>query len=196
MSGKRIGLFGGTFDPIHNGHLLAAEQAREQAGLEEIWFLPAHIPPHKQRRDIATNGHRLRMVELAVMDHPFYKVCAIELERPGPSYTYDTICQLQAKYPEHHFSFIIGGDMVDILPKWHRFDELVERVRFIGLDRPGAQVDQEQMSAYVTFVEMPRWDLSSSLIRDKVNAGRSIRYLVPPAVEHYIKEHRLYESLG
>ncbi|NGQ94177.1 nicotinate-nucleotide adenylyltransferase [Brevibacillus sp. SYP-B805] len=196
VSGKRIGIFGGTFDPIHYGHLLAAEQARDQARLDEIWFMPARIPPHKQRNDIAAEGHRLRMTELATAPHPAFRVTDIELHRDGPSYTIDTMRQLVAAYPEHRFWFIIGGDMVEMLPKWHRFDELVTLVRFIGLARPGSRYDEEALSAYVTFVEMPAVEISSTLIRERAAAGRSIRYLVPDAVECYIKEHRLYESVG
>jgi nicotinate-nucleotide adenylyltransferase len=193
---KQIGIMGGTFDPIHYGHLLAAEQAREQAGLDEVWFMPAGIPPHKERAGISSARDRLRMVELAVADHPSFRVIDVELHREGPSYTYDTMLQLTKDYPDCRFSFIIGGDMVEILPSWHRFDELKQLVRFIGLARPGAKYDMAESSRYVTFLEMPAWDLSSTLIRQKAAAGKSIRYLVPPSVERYIKEQRLYESVG
>jgi nicotinate-nucleotide adenylyltransferase len=198
MSGKQkqIGIMGGTFDPIHCGHLLAAEQAREQMQLDEIWFMPARVPPHKERAGISAQEHRLRMVQLAVADHPAFRVTEVELLRDGPSYTYDTMCQLMAQFPEHRFSFIVGGDMVEMLPKWYRFEELVRMVRFIGLGRPGANYDEAAASSYVTFVEMPAWELSSTLIRQKAAAGKSLRYLVPAAVEHYIREQRLYESVG
>lgn len=190
---KQIGIMGGTFDPIHCGHLLAAEQAREQMGLDEVWFMPARIPPHKTRAGITPAEHRLRMVELAVADHPAFRVTDVELRREGPSYTYDTMRQLVSAYPDCRFSFIVGADMVELLPKWYRFAELIRLVRFIGLARPGTRLDRRAHEAYVSFVEMPAWDISSSLIRQKAAAGRSIRYLVPPAVERYIKEHGLYE---
>jgi nicotinate-nucleotide adenylyltransferase len=193
---KQVGILGGTFDPIHYGHLLAAEQAREQAGLDEVWFIPARIPPHKEQAGISPGRDRLRMVELAIADHPCFRAMDVELQREGPSYTYDTMLQLTADYPDCRFSFIIGGDMVEILPQWHRFDELIKLVRFIGLARPGTDYNRASASGYVTFVEMPSWELSSTLIRQKVAAGKSIRYLVPPAVERYIKEQRLYESIG
>ncbi len=192
MMRRQIGIMGGTFDPIHCGHLLAAEQAREQAELDEVWFLPAHIPPHKQHEQITAAHHRLRMVELATADHPAFRVSRLELDRSGPSYTIDTMRQLIGTYPDAQFFFIVGGDMVNSLPQWHRFSELVQLVRFIGLYRPGSTFDRQSLAASVTFVEMPLWDVSSSLIRQKVRAGRSIRYLVPQAVERYIKENRLY----
>jgi nicotinate-nucleotide adenylyltransferase len=194
--GKQVGIFGGTFDPIHFGHLLAAEQARDQLALDEIWFMPARIPPHKQRADIAAETHRLRMVELACADHPSFRVTDVELHREGPSYTYDTMRQLTAAHPDTSFWFIIGGDMVEILPKWYRFEELVTMVRFIGLARPGSHYDEQALSSFVTFVEMPAVNISSTMIRQRAAEGRSIRYLVPDAVECYIKEHRLYESVG
>lgn len=190
---KQIGIMGGTFDPIHTGHLLAAEQAREQAGLDEIWFMPTHIPPHKDRVGLTEARHRLRMVELAVADHPAFRACDLELRREGPSYTVDTVELLLQNHPDCQFSFIIGGDMVSILPKWHRIDELVRMIRFIGLSRPGTQLDMSAYETYVRFVEMPAWDLSSTLVRKKAAQGKSIRYLVHPSVERYIKEWGLYE---
>lgn len=196
MKKKQIGVFGGTFDPIHFGHLLAAEQAREQAQLDEIWFMPARIPPHKERGGIASEQHRYNMVELAIADHSAFQATDIELKREGPSYTIDTMECLTRQHPELSFSFIIGGDMVEMLPKWRRYEDLIQLVHFIGLYRPGSRYDQHHMSAFVTLVEMPAWDLSSTLIREKVAAGKSIRYLLPQTVETYIKEHGLYGSLG
>ncbi|QRG70535.1 nicotinate-nucleotide adenylyltransferase [Brevibacillus choshinensis] len=191
---KHVGIMGGTFDPIHCGHLLAAEQAREQAGLDEVWFMPTHIPPHKKRDGLTSAATRLQMVELAVADHESFRVTDIELKREGPSYTYDTIVQLVDQFPDCRFSFIIGGDMVEILPKWYRYEELSRLIGFIGLARPGATLEQVSRED-VTFVEMPVWDISSTLIREKAAAGQSIRYLVPNSVERYIKENRFYESV-
>lgn len=186
---------GGTFDPIHCGHLLAAEQAREQAGLDEIWFMPTHVPPHKERESLTLAHHRLQMVQLAVSDHQVFRVTDIEFERKGPSYTYDTMTQLIRQFPDCRFSFIMGGDMVKILPKWYQYQELIHMVRFIGLARPGTELDLKS-SEDVTFVEMPVWDISSTMIREKAAARKSIRYLVPDAVERYIKENRIYETFG
>lgn len=191
-SPKHVGIMGGTFDPIHCGHLLAAEQAREQACLDEIWFMPTHVPPHKKHYGLTPPGHRLKMVQLAVENHPFFHVIDVELQREGPSYTYDTMVRLASRYPHSRFSFIIGADMVNILPKWHRYEELARLTHFIGLARPGSDIDRRS-GEHVTFVEMPVWDISSTLIRKKAAEGKSIRYLVPDSVERYIKENRLYE---
>ncbi|WP_019120015.1 nicotinate-nucleotide adenylyltransferase [Brevibacillus massiliensis] len=193
---KRIGILGGTFDPIHNGHLLAAEQAREQVGLDEVWFMPAYIPPHKEHKGIAEARHRLRMTELATADHPAFRVTDIECRRSGPSYSIDTMRELTRTYPDVQFFFIIGGDMVEMLPSWHMIEELVSLVRFVGLARPRADYDEAALARYVTFVDMPAWDLSSTLIREKVRAGRSLRYLVPAAVTDYIKEQGLYGAVA
>lgn len=190
---KQVGIMGGTFDPIHCGHLLAAEQAREQAGLDEVWFMPTHIPPHKQRDSLTLAGHRLKMVELSVADNEAFHVTDVELRREGPSYTYDTIVQLVLQYPDYRFSFIIGGDMVKILPTWYQYQKLIRMIHFIGLARPGTEIDRAA-SEPVTFVEMPVWDISSTLIRKRAASGKSIRYLVPDAVERYIKENRFYEQ--
>lgn len=191
---KRVGILGGTFDPIHNSHLIAAEQAREQAHLDEVWFMPARIPPHKQGTGISSEAHRYRMIQLAIADHAAFRVTDIEFTRTGPSYTFDTMTQLIEDHPDISFSFILGGDMVEILPKWYRIEELVKRVPFIGLMRPGCDVAHNPYLGHVTFVEMPVWALSSSLIREKSAAGNSIRYFVPDAVAQYIKEQGLYES--
>lgn len=186
---------GGTFDPIHCGHLLAAEQAREQAALDEVWFMPTNVPPHKSRDNLTLAEHRLQMVQLAVSDHEAFRVTDVEFTREGPSYTYDTMVQLIRQFPDCRFSFIMGGDMVKILPKWYQYQELIHMVRFIGLARPGTELDRDT-SENVMFVEMPVWDISSTMIREKAASGKSIRYLVPDAVERYIKENRFYETIG
>ena len=192
MSGykKHIGIMGGTFDPIHCGHLLAAEQAREQAHLDEVWFMPVNIPPHKSREGLTSAHHRLRMVELAVASHPSFRVCDDEVKRGGPSFTYETMVRLTKQFPAYRFSFIIGADMVNTLPQWNHYEELIRMIRFIGLARPGSHLAQE--NEHVTYVEMPVWDISSTMIRSKVAAGKSIRYLVPDEVARYIKENGFY----
>ncbi|MGE5702688.1 MAG: nicotinate-nucleotide adenylyltransferase [Clostridia bacterium] len=194
QQGKRVGILGGTFDPIHLGHLIAADQALEQANLDEVWFMPARIPPHKQGKGISAEQHRYKMIQLAIAEHPAFRVIDIEFQRTGPSYTFDTMTELIHRHPDVSFSFIIGGDMVKLLPKWYRVDELIQLVQFIGLNRPGSKLEQNRYTSQVTFVEMPAWELSSSFIREKAAAGKSIRYFVPDAVAVYIKEQGLYES--
>ncbi|MGD8188978.1 nicotinate-nucleotide adenylyltransferase [Brevibacillus ginsengisoli] len=190
---KRVGILGGTFNPIHNGHLLIAEQAREQAELDEVWFMPAHIPPHKESAHLISSTHRLQMVDLAISDHPAFFSLDVELKREGRSYTIDTMEELTSTYPGYAFFFIVGGDMLQILPKWHRFADLTKLVHFIGFARPGTDYDEQLLKPFVTFVDVPNWDISSTDIREKANKSRSLRYLVPPVVECYLKEHKLYE---
>ena len=193
-----IGIMGGTFDPIHMGHLVAAERAREAVKLDEVWFMPCHVPPHKDQPPKASAKHRMDMVRLAVSDHPCFKVYDGELRRGGVSYTYDTMKILRHDYPEDCFHIIIGGDMVQYLPHWHRIQELLQMARFIGLKRPGTTIDfaklGEEIASKVTLVPMPQLDISSSQIREWVKNSQSIRYLVPDPVFRYIKENRLYES--
>ncbi|MFC0215853.1 nicotinate-nucleotide adenylyltransferase [Paenibacillus chartarius] len=193
---RRVGIMGGTFDPIHTGHLLAAEAAREGAGLDEVWLLPASVPPHKQ--GAATDGeHRWRMTVAAAEGNDFLRGCDLELRKGGVSYTIDTVLLLRERFPDTQFSFIIGGDMVAYLPNWHRIDEIVEQIRFVGLQRPGypnaAEGLPDPLRRALTMVPMPLVDISSTDIRERRRQGRSIRYLVPDAVYRYIEGNGLYE---
>lgn len=192
----RIGLLGGTFDPIHLGHLIAAEQVRDELNLQQVWFLPAPVPPHKHDQPVIDPTHRLRMVERAVAEHPHFRVSRVEFERAGSSYTVDTMAVLRERYLEHDFYFIIGADMVEDLPNWHKIEQLTEYTQFVGLDRPGYERPElaDYIARRVHYVTMPLIDIASTDIRERVKAGRSIRYLVPDSVQQYIEEHRLYET--
>ncbi|MGP4074475.1 nicotinate-nucleotide adenylyltransferase [Halobacillus sp. K22] len=185
---KRIGILGGTFDPPHQGHLIMAEFACSEMELDEVWFLPSHIPPHKQEAAVSAES-RLSMVEKAVENNPRFKVCNAELTRKGTSYTVDTMKYLIDQYENHTFYFIIGGDMVEHLPKWNRIDELNSLVEFVGIKRPGYDWNPQMP---VHQVEIPLIDISSSHIRRRLSSLKSVRYLVPESVNLYIKEHQLY----
>ncbi|WP_027407872.1 nicotinate-nucleotide adenylyltransferase [Anoxybacteroides tepidamans] len=186
---QKIGIFGGTFDPPHNGHLLMANEVMHALNLSEIWFMPNRIPPHKRHEQVTNSADRLHMLKLAIVDHPQFKIETIELQREGPSYTYDTMRQLKELYPACEFYFIIGADMVEYLPHWHCIDQLVQLVTFVGVKRPG-------FSLHTTYplveVEIPEFAVSSSLIRERVKQGKSIRYLVPERVRLYIEGKGLY----
>ncbi|MDR6225115.1 nicotinate-nucleotide adenylyltransferase [Desmospora profundinema] len=196
----KTGLFGGTFDPIHHGHLIMAEQAREAAGLDEVWFIPAARPPHKSGCVTASAEHRFFMVQQAVEGVPGFSVSRIELERSGPSYTADTLEVLMHHHPEREFFFILGSDMVLDLPRWYKIKEILNTVRMIGLTRPGHDWENDD--------RLPEWIrkrlipvtggiqvmLSSTDIRERVRTGRSIRFLVPDSVRRHIEENHLYES--
>lgn len=187
---KKVGIIGGTFDPPHLGHLLIANDVRQKLSLDEIWFMPNHIPPHKQNKSLTPTAIRVGMLEAAVETNSSFRVEAIELQREGPSYTYDTMLLLTEKYPDTRFYFIIGADMVEYLPKWNNIEQLLKLVTFVGVKRPGYTFE----SVYpVIEVETPQMDISSTLIRKRVQEGWTSQYLVPDQVKEIIEEKRLYE---
>ncbi|MEC0202520.1 nicotinate-nucleotide adenylyltransferase [Paenibacillus lautus] len=191
----KVGIMGGTFDPIHIGHMLAAECARDAYDLEEVWFMPSHIPPHKEDAGV-TGLMRLEMTAEAVADHPSFRSLDWEVKRGGVSYTVDTVRELRNTYPEHAFSFIIGADMVAYLPKWNRIGELAEMLTFIGLNRPGTKLSVDDLPDFlqkvVVTAEMPLIEISSTLIRSRAASGSSIRYMVPDRVYDYIVRSGIY----
>lgn len=186
---RKVGILGGTFDPIHLGHLIVADQVMDRLNLDEIRFMPNYYPPHKEMTSNSTLEDRLTMLELALQKEERFRIEKIELMREGKSYTYDTMVLLKEREPETDFYFIIGGDMVDFLPQWYKIDQLVKLVRFIGVNRPHT----EGKSSYpIQYIEIPSVDISSSLIREKLRKGESVNYLLPDSVIQYIKEHQLY----
>ncbi|KAA8782744.1 nicotinate-nucleotide adenylyltransferase [Paenibacillus amylolyticus] len=191
----KIGIMGGTFDPIHMGHLLAAEAARDSHALDEIWFMPSHVPPHKPSAG-ATGKQRLEMTEAAVKQAPQYEVLGIEMELGGVSYTIDTMRELWSRFPEHEFYFIIGADMVNYLPKWEEIEELASKMTFIGVGRPGFQLHLDDLpdalQGRVLLAEMPLVDISSTAIRRRLASGHSVRFMIPDAVHQYIVRSGLY----
>jgi nicotinate-nucleotide adenylyltransferase len=188
---KKIGILGGTFDPPHLGHLIIANEVLDQLGLDELKFMPNQEPPHKTRNSKTKPADRLKMLELAIRDHPQFSLETIELERPGRSYTYDTMMELKRKRPGDEYYFIIGADMVEYLPHWHRIDDLIKLVQFVGASRPHFTLE----SAYpILYVDVPQVDISSTLIRERIKSGKSVKYLLPDKVIHYIEENRLYGS--
>ncbi len=186
---KKVGILGGTFNPPHIGHLLVANEVRHALDLDEVRLMPAAVPPHKTAPGDATAQQRLRMVELAVADMDGLVVSPFEVKRGGISYTYDTMEQLTISEPNNDFHFIIGGDMIDYLPEWHRIEELVTLIHFVGVGRPGT-VGTTQFP--ITFVDIPQIDLSSTLIRQRFATKGTVRLLIPSAVEAFIREEGLY----
>ncbi|SDW89901.1 nicotinate-nucleotide adenylyltransferase [Paenibacillus sp. CF384] len=194
----KVGFMGGTFDPIHYGHLLAAESAREACGLDEVWFIPAGHPPLKENGPLADGQTRLEMVYRAIDFQPHFRGMDVELEREGTSYTIDTVKALMDLYPGREFSIIIGSDRVNDLPQWHQIAELAAMVRFIGVRRAGEELKIDELPAYLqerlTMIEMPQIGISSTDIRNRRAQGRSIRFLVPEKVYSFIRKNELYES--
>ena len=199
---KRVGIMGGTFDPIHIGHLVIAEAAREQLALSEVIFIPAAQPPHKAGREVAPAEHRLHLVQLATESNPFFRVLDVEMKREGPSYSYDTLRALVETHDEStDFYFIVGGDEMNTILTWHRISELFALCRFAAARRQGAPLSLlevrerlgEEVLARIHSVQAPELEISSTDIRRRLREGRSIRYLVPEKVEAYICKEGLYQ---
>lgn len=186
---QRVGILGGTFNPPHIGHLIMAEQVGKQLGLDKVYFMPDAEPPHVDRKPFIAGKHRVEMVRRSITGNPLFDLETMEIKRGGKSYTFDTMQELTTKNPHIDYYFIIGGDMVEYLPKWYRIDELVTMVNFVGVVRPG----YPKTSQYpIIWVDSPEVAISSTQIRKMVKNGRSIRYVVPEDVEQYIMEEGLY----
>ncbi|MBX0315017.1 nicotinate-nucleotide adenylyltransferase [Planococcus glaciei] len=185
---KKVGILGGTFNPPHIGHLIMANEALHAVGLDEVRFMPNYIAPHKEVYG-ADAAQRLEMTRLATQGHKQFCVEDFEISQGGVSYTFDTMKAMIQREPETAFYFIIGGDSIEGLPTWHRIDELAQMVRFIGIRRPGYLHE----SAYpVLLIDSPELHLSSTMLRERVAAQGTIRFLVPEKVEAFIREGRLY----
>jgi nicotinate-nucleotide adenylyltransferase len=196
---RKIGLLGGTFDPIHNAHLFMGELAADELGLSEIIFMPAGRPPHKSGETITASAHRLAMVKLAIEDSPRFKVSDLEISRNSPSYTIDTVRTLLGELGRNSSLYlVIGSDSLLELCTWKDYDELMSLVRLAVYPRPGFSAPAGDFSRAGRVETLSAgglgFDLSSSEIRARVRAGLSIRYLVPRAVERYIAEAGLYRG--
>ncbi len=194
-----IGVLGGTFDPVHIGHLVVADEARTKLGLSEVLFVPAGQPWLKQDRDIAPAIHRVEMVRRAIADNPYFKVNTLEVDRPGPSYTVDTLTVLQEQLGNKaSLFFILGRDTLADLPLWEEPRKVIELCRLVVPPRLGSRDLRHLEEAIpglrerVIQLDMPVIGVSSSEIRERIARGLSVRYLVPPGVEEYITEHRIY----
>jgi len=198
----RIGIFGGTFDPVHTGHLIVAEQCRDRAGLDEVWFLPSYHPPHKAAAAITRFEQRCDMIELAIAGNPTFRLERIEKELPPPSYTAETLAELKRRHAEHQFFLLMGADQLPDLPLWHEPQRIVEQAELVVVPRPGVELwTAEQLAASLGvqaeqvrmwFAACPAMAIASRDLRCAIADGRSVRYLVPRAVEEYIRERKLY----
>lgn len=201
----RIGIYGGTFDPIHVAHLVLAEQCREQCHLDEVWFVPAASPPHKQNSVISSAKTRAEMIEFAISGNPQFKLSRIELDRSGPSYTVTTLEQLRAEDPTRELFLLIGADSVRDLPTWREPQRILELATVVAVNRGRDPIANAQLgqviqklgfvaASRIEWVQMPGMEISATEIRERIAAGRSIRYLVPRAVEAYLKQNHLYRD--
>ena len=196
-----IGVLGGTFDPIHLGHLIVAEATRIQLDLAEVVFMPAGQPWLKANNYISPAEHRVQMVRLAIAAKPYFKLSTMEIERPGPTYTVDTIAELQGQLgAEDKLFFILGWDNLVQLPQWYEPSRLVKMCRLVAVPRVGYAVpDLKSLEAIVPglsqatiLLDTPQIDINASVIRNRVGQGLSISHLVPEAVDEYIRQHKLY----
>jgi nicotinate-nucleotide adenylyltransferase len=202
----RIGIFGGTFDPVHLAHLIIAEQCREQAQLDQVWFIPAARPPHKRNQAITPFRHRVEMLALALAGNPAFRIDELEKDRPGSSYTVDTLLALQAQHPGMDFWLILGSDCLPDLPHWREPARIAQLTGLLVWERPGwPNWPPEKLQAAlglpagekarVAYAHGPLVDISSSDLRQRAAQGRSMLYLVPRAVQCYIETHQLYKSV-
>lgn len=201
---KRLGIYGGTFDPIHMGHLIVAEMTRQECSLDKVLFIPAGIPPHKKGKGISPGSQRSDMVKLAIENNPHFEFCDIELKREGTSFTIDTLRALRQLYQEEYeFWMIIGGDSLLELGTWKDVDELVKMCNFAVYMRSDAQSTRyeacitkllDKTTMNVVLVQAPMIEISSTDIRQRVAQGKSIRYMVPDAVWEYIIDKGLFTN--
>jgi nicotinate-nucleotide adenylyltransferase len=193
-----LGILGGTFDPIHNAHLFIAEEARVRFAMDRVVFVPNALPPHKQSYPVSDPRHRHEMVELAIESNPFFECSRMEIDRPGPSYTVETLLALRNQWPDAELYFITGMDTIGEIPTWFRPDEVIRLARFIVAERPGYDWEAAQKDLPAELIERVRpldshhLDISSTEIRVRVQQGLPIRYLAPDPVVAYIQEHALY----
>lgn len=203
---RKIGISGGTFDPIHYGHLIIAEEAREIYGLEKILFIPSGNPPHKTGCCVTPAKYRYDMVHMAVCDNPHFEVSSIEICREGNSYTMDTLRELRGMYgADADFYFIIGADIIPELTTWRNFEQVFKMCEFAAALRPGYNMDnltkeieflKDNYGARIHVFDSLLIEISSTMVRDRVRMGRTIKYLVPGSVEEYIREKGLYRSIN
>lgn len=198
MAQRRIGVMGGTFNPVHNGHLVAAEEALAQFRLDEVIFVPAGTPWQKEGVDVAPADDRYLMTVVATASHPRFRVSRIEIDRPGPTYTVETLQSLRDALGDVELHFVTGADAVLEILTWKDPSEVLRRARFIACTRPGYDLDRlakqlpEGMEERVEIMEIPALAISSTDIRRRVREGRPIRFLVPDGVASYIEKYGLY----
>lgn len=199
----KIGIMGGTFDPIHIGHLLLGEFAYEDYGLDEIWYLPNGNPPHKQQAEESALNHRVEMIRQAIRNVPYFKLCLHEAKETEHSYTYQTMRELNTLYPENDFYFILGADSLFSIETWKYFREIFPTCTILAAmrdDKDAADMRmqirylEEKYGARIRILQAPLLEISSTTLRERASRGQSVSYMVPDAVAEYIKKNRLYQK--
>lgn len=198
---QKIGIMGGTFNPIHMGHLILAEKAYETMNLDKVWIVPTANPPHKQDMEILGKVHRLEMVKMAIEDNPHFELSLMEMEGEKPRYSYETMEWLKEIYPEYEFYYLLGADSLFDIEKWREFKRFMAATHILVAvrnDQISENLDtwitylRETYGANISLIDSPNIGISSSQIREAVGKGKSIRYYVPDKVYEYIRKNRLY----
>lgn len=199
---KKIGIMGGTFNPIHNGHLLLAECAKDEYQLDKVLFIPTGHSYLKDEEEVLEASVRACLTELAIKDNPGFELSKMEIEREGNTYTYETILELKKRLPDSELYFILGADCLFSIEKWRNFKIIFENATILAAIRDGFDSDdfvkkaealKQEFGAEIKFVYLPQFDVSSTQIRGKIKENKSIRYLVPDRVREYIRNFRLYQ---
>ena len=188
-----IGLFGGSFNPIHNGHVWLAEALLRETGLDEVWFMVSPQNPLKQNHQLLDDHQRYRLVQLALKDHPRLKASDYEFHLPKPSYTWNTLQSLKKDFPQHRFTLLIGGDNWEVFNQWYRYEDLLREYPIVVYPRKDAVTSFRPADmSNVSFVKVPLIDISSTMIRERLHQGKSVRGLVPTPVATVIEQEHLY----
>lgn len=200
---KKIGIMGGTFNPVHTGHLILAETAREEFGLDEILFVPNYVSYFKRNESVLEGTERMKLLALAIEGNPYFSVSAIEMERRGYTYTYETLQELKQKNPEHVYYFILGADSLFDMEQWKCPELIFKNAMILAAVRTGYTKEElEHQIVYLQHkyhgniyqVSIPEIEISSTDIRNRIREGKSVRYRLPEAVRNYIEQHQLYRE--
>ena len=198
---RKIGIMGGTFNPIHNGHITMAKKAYEQFGLDEVWFMPTKNPPHKENSEIVSDHHRAQMIIRAIKDIPYFSLSTLEYEREGKTYTKDTLEEVSKKYPEDYFYFIIGSDSLAYIETWMEAEKLLSMAHILSAPRyPSNPAEdtakklwlEKNFGADIQFIEMEPVVVASKDVRAMLCAGEDVSHLLPQTVVSYIRQNKLY----
>ncbi|TCK21081.1 nicotinate-nucleotide adenylyltransferase [Pseudonocardia endophytica] len=194
---RKIGVMGGTFDPVHHGHLVAASEVADRFALDEVIFVPTGQPWQKSSREVSPAEDRYLMTVVATASNPRFSVSRVDIDRAGPTYTADTLADLHAAMPDDQLFFITGADALQAILSWKRLDEMFRHAHFVGVTRPGYELEDDHLpDGAVSLVEVPAMAISSSDCRERVAAGHPVWYLVPDGVVQYISKRNLYRETG
>jgi nicotinate-nucleotide adenylyltransferase len=195
-TGKRIGIMGGTFDPVHHGHLVAASEVQSRFELDEVIFVPTGTPWQKTHQDVSPAEHRYLMTVIATASNPRFSVSRVDIDRGGTTYTIDTLRDLHSAYEKAQLFFITGADALEQILSWRQADELFDLAHFVGVTRPGYDLDAHHLpTGSVSLIEVPAMAISSTACRARVAAGEPVWYLVPDGVVQYISKTNLYAAV-